>query len=515
MNVLTPYIKARYSILYLTTPEEIRADSLIGEALAECSDKGKIDLITWSFTRGLEYVTKSAKFDQMETSDPIAALEKISMIESDTIIVMHDLHPFLENPKVRRLIRDIARAFRTGVLNNGKPIRRTMIIVAPTNMIHEDLRHDITMIEFTLPDKDTLLKVIKETATKEVIESGGSHILDEIAEACRGLTVVEADDAIAKSIIMRRMDNSCSIPSLVLKEKANAIKKSGILEYYHSSVGMDSVGGLDNLKEWLDIRKSSFSEEAKQFGLPSPRGFLLAGIPGCGKSLLAKAAAAKLNVPLIRLDIGRVYGGIVGASEANMRLAIQTAEALGSNVLWVDEIDKAFAGMMGGGSGDSGVSQRVFGNFITWMQEKTAPVFIVATANRIEGLPPELLRKGRFDEIFFVDLPNETERGEIFKIHVKRRRPNLNLDLDACIAKSVGFSGAEIEEAVISALYKAFYLKTDLSEDLIIDEIEKTTPLSKSRKSEIDAMRTWAEINAVNASRPMNIERVVTRSRIL
>ena len=502
-NFLTPYIRARYSVLYMQTSEETRAETQILEAAKECSDSAKMQLLVWSFTQGLQLLTdKGPKPVGDDTSDPINALKAIQVYGQNAIFVLRDMHPFLDNPMVRRLIRDISRDFKVGVVGD-KPCRRTVIMVSPVNQIPEDLRTDVSLIELTLPDVKALTEIVDNMLVSPDLKqrAGGNEGREKIIEACKGLTTSEAQDAIGKSLVIRKLDpESPSVASLVMTEKAQALKKTGILEYYHSSLGMDSIGGLDVLKGWLDIRQQAFTKEAREFGLPVPRGALLAGVPGCGKSLAAKAAAAKYNVPLVKFDMGRIFGGLVGQSEANMRTAIQTAEAIGHCVLWIDEIDKAFAGMQGGGNTDGGVALRVFGNFITWMQEKTVPCFILATANRIEGLPPELLRKGRFDEIFFVDLPSPAERKEILEIHVKRRRPKLKLDLTEAVEASDQFSGAELEEVVTSALYQAFYDKNDLTADAIVDAVNKTVPLAKSRKADIDKMRTWAETNAVSAS---------------
>jgi SpoVK/Ycf46/Vps4 family AAA+-type ATPase len=274
------------------------------------------------------------------------------------------------------------------------------------------------------------------------------------------------------------------------------------------------VGGLENLKEWLATRAKAFSKAARDFGLPMPRGILLVGLPGCGKSLSAKAASNILGVPLLRFDIGKVFGGLVGESERNMRQAIQTAEAVGNCVLWIDEMEKAFAGMGGGGSNDGGTSQRVFGNFITWMQEKTAPVFIISTVNRIESLPPELLRKGRFDEMFFVGLPSEKERKAIFEIHLKRygKRAFSEAEVADCVKSSEGFSGAEIEEAVVSGLYAAFNHERQLEAADVLKAVKATNPLSKSKKAELEAMQEWAEKNAINASRVEPKDKTVVKA---
>jgi SpoVK/Ycf46/Vps4 family AAA+-type ATPase len=281
--------------------------------------------------------------------------------------------------------------------------------------------------------------------------------------------------------------------SIVFSEKQQIIRKSGLLEYYESHELLEHVAGLENLKQWLVKRGLAFSDRAAEFGLPAPRGLLLLGVQGCGKSLCAKAASSLWKLPLLRLDIGRMFGSLVGSSEENMRRAIQTAESVAPGVLWVDEIDKAFSGA-GGAAGDGGASARVFGTFLTWLSEKTSPVFVIATANDIRNLPPELLRKGRLDEIFFVDLPNEAERQEVFRIHLERRgRDPQKFDLAELSRRSEGFSGAEIEEAIVSGLFDAFSRGTDLDQLTIISCLAETVPLSKTMNEELGRLRAWAQ----------------------
>jgi SpoVK/Ycf46/Vps4 family AAA+-type ATPase len=501
--IMLPYIKARYPIVYCLTSEEARAEV---EVLA-CAKACNMQLRTWSCTEGFRNPAKKDWTDQ--TEDPIDALQKINT-EPDgggTIYIFKDLHPFFAvAPKVVRLLRDIARDF--------KQQKKTLVLISPVNALPVELQREVALIDFELPAREMIGKIVKgllrseknaESLKKAEIKIDDGE-LDQIIEACMGLTTPEAENAVSKAVIeLKDTEKPKRVrPStLVMKEKAIAIRKTGVLEYYEAQEKIDDVGGLENLKEWLNIRKLSFSKEARDFGLPNPRGLLFVGLPGCGKSLMAKAAANAFGVPLIRFDVGRVFGGLVGQSEQNMRTAIQTAEAVGSSVLWIDEIEKAFAGLGSSGATDSGVSARVFGNFITWMQEKKAPVFIVATANRLSGLPPELLRKGRFDEIFFVDLPNAKEREQILKIHItKRGRNPAKFDLKECVAKSEGFSGAELEEAVISGLYTAFYRKTDLQDLYVQSAILRTTPLSVSNKTDLEGMALWAKNNAQCASKP-------------
>ena len=293
--------------------------------------------------------------------------------------------------------------------------------------------------------------------------------------------------------------------ALVLKEKAMAVKKSGVLKYYEAKEKAENVGGLDNLKKWLEIRGDVFTKEARKFGLPNSKGILLLGLPGCGKSLTAKAASNILQIPLIRFDISAVFGGLVGMSEANTRNALKTIDAIGPCVIWIDELEKAMAGMGGGGGGgDSGVSERVFGQILTWMQEKTSPGFLIATANNISALPSEFLRKGRWDNIFFVGLPSEKERREILDISIRNfNRDPMEMDqkiLDQCAEETSEFSGAELAASVVDAMFYAFHKKKELNADFIWGAAKRVNPLAKSRKKELAEMLKWAKDNATNAS---------------
>jgi len=490
---LVPYIKAAYPVLYLLTAEESRAEMMILDAAKTCSRKLKI----WSITDGIFTPAAKGKGECDQIEDPIAALtylRKEENLPAKTLVVCRDLHMFFNHPKTIRLVRDIAREF--------KQQQKTLIIISPVNKIPPELERDITLIEFALPDHEELGKGFDALCKANKIE--GKIEADErerIIEAATGLTTDEAEAAFAKAIVEHSNGkNDINVSRLVMNEKANTVKKSGILEYFEASETVKDIGGLDNLKKWLDIRSKSFTKKAKEFGLPMPRGILLVGPPGCGKSLASKATSNILGVPLIRFDIGRVFGSLVGSSEANMRTAINTVEAIGNCVLFIDEMDKAFAGMGSSGNTDGGTGHRVFGNFITWLQDKTVPAFVVATINRI-NLPPELLRKGRFDEIFFIGLPSEKERKEILEIHIKKygRKPE-DFDLKPSVDASEGFSGAELEEAIISGLYMAFHHNRDLESDDIEQAIRNTNPLSKSKAEQLEDMAKWAMENAVNAS---------------
>jgi len=503
---LAPYIKACYSILYVQTPEETRAELMILKTAKEMKRKIKL----WSCTNGFQTTDKDGKLISIgdaKDQDPVTALLQLrddpAAEKNGEIVVMRDLHMFLgTNPKPVRLLRDIATVFKQN--------RKTLIIVSPLKKIPPELERDITVIELELPNREEIKSIFDALYTPAAKKHLGDISADEqerVVQAAMGLTFGEADNAFAKACVeygadKRDADKKEPISKLVMREKALAVKKSGILEYFEPKQTINDIGGLENLKGWLKMRSKAFSKKAREFGLPMPRGILLCGLPGTGKSLSAKVASSILNLPLLRFDIGRVFGGLVGDSERNMRTAIATAEAVGSCVLWIDEMEKGFAGMGSGSSGDGGTSQRVFGNFITWMQEKTTPCFIIATVNRIESLPPELLRKGRFDETFFVGLPSKREREAIIQVHLRIKNQKIDAtSLTECVEASDGFSGAELEEAVVTGMYTAFDQDRTLTAADLVAAIKLTNPLSKSKAAELKAMAEWASNNAINASK--------------
>jgi SpoVK/Ycf46/Vps4 family AAA+-type ATPase len=512
MSDIINYIRAGYSSIYMVTPEESRAELLIATTVAQLNaaakDKDKHRrLIVWSHTDGFQLPDGKSTEQIM---DPVAALKKIRAEPGPAIFVFRDLHSFFGMPAVLRLLRDISREF--------KQQAKTLFIISPVSKITPEIERDITLVDFTLPTREEINKVwdILYTANKARIDKLTGFNEDErelIIQSAMGLTSAEAEAAFAKALVVNRywpegQGVPPAISKLVLKEKAQAVKKQGILEYFETDTNTNDVGGLAFLKKWLTIRKKAYSKKARERGIPTPRGIALVGLPGCGKSLSAKAASNIFGVPLIRFDIGRVFGGIVGASEQNVRNATQTIDAIGNCVVWIDEADKAFSGAGGGGGGDNGVTDRVFGHILTWAQEKKSSAFIMMTINRIDNIlarNPELLRKGRFDEIFFVGLPSIEERKQILDIHIRRLSRDgdakkLKIDLDELAEHSVGFSGAELEEAVISALYIALDRDDALKTDYIGSSILNTNPLSRSAATQLKHMAEWAQINAIDAS---------------
>jgi SpoVK/Ycf46/Vps4 family AAA+-type ATPase len=485
------YIRARYTLLWVVTSEEQRAIAEL-DTLAQEQHK---PLYTWSTTVGLTNVAMPQRVDTTKR-DPLALLNAIIDEREPGIWLLRDFHPFLRDHSVVRRLREAAFGLEAS--------NKTIILLGPVLKIPPDLEKEITVVDFALPTAAQLEKQLERIITK----AGGAVQVSldrrqrgRLVQACLGLTASEADLAIAKAIIQAggRLDGDAI--EAVTAEKQQIIRKSGLLEFYASEDRLNDVGGLTVLKEWLRKRVRAFSDEARAFGLPEPKGILLVGVQGCGKSLVAKSVANSWRLPLLRLDVGRLFSSLVGSSEENLRTAIRVAESIAPVVLWVDEIEKGFSGVGSSNVSDAGTAARVFGSFITWLQEKKAPVFVIATANIVSQLPPELVRKGRFDEIFFVDLPDAAERADIWKIHlVKRNRDTAQFDLNTLAMASDGLSGAEIEQAVIAGLYEAFDKNRPLQMGDLLDVLQDTVPLSQMMQEEIDALRNWARQRARAAS---------------
>ena len=388
---------------------------------------------------------------------------------------------------------------------------RALILQQTKKGLPYSLSKKVYQWEIPLPDKDilaiTLASVCKQRSYQ--INTDDEVIIDEqlhknIIEASLGLTILDAERAfnkmITNNIKQEKEFTEENLNELIL-EKESIIRNSGYLEYYHHRETLLDIGGSVALKEWLRQRQKAFDEKAREYGLPIPRGLLLIGIPGTGKSLFAKSIGAAFGQPIIKMDIGKIFAGIVGESESNMRQALKLVEAISPAVLWIDEIEKGLSGMASSGATDGGTTSRVLGTFLTWMQEKDKPIFVVATANDISGLPPEFLRKGRFDEIFFLDLPNADERKDIIKIHINKNKRNAdNFNIDELVNVSKQFSGAEIEEAIKEALFMAYDNGEDINTEYVKKAIMKTYPLSRTMKEKIESMRKWAEARAVFAS---------------
>jgi SpoVK/Ycf46/Vps4 family AAA+-type ATPase len=502
--------RARFPILYVESFEEPR---VLAEIRAVATDPLLMRTVRpvyiWSSTRGFVGLDGAA---QKNTADPKAAVEWTLKQDGAGVFIMLDLHAHLgderrpADPQLVRLLRDVAAAFQSG------SSARVLIVVAPLLRLPQELEKDVTLVDFPLPNEKEIRGVLDAMITanshadsriKIEVDSLGR---ERLAKAALGLTLNEATNAFARAMVDDGVLSNDDV-HVIMDEKKQIVRKAGLLDFVDVTLNLDDVGGLQNLKRWLAKRNNSWLDEAAEYGIPAPKGVLMTGIPGCGKSLTAKAIAAAWELPLLRLDIGKIFAGLVGSSEQNMRSAIRTAEAAAPCVLWLDEIEKGFSGVSGDG-GDGGTSSRVFGSFLTWMQEKTAPVFVIATANKVDRLPPEFLRKGRFDEIFFVDLPTSQERREIWSLHLSKRLKRSKAGaleitdqlLRDLTAASEGYAGAEIEQAVVASLFDAYAERRALVNEDLYRAIGNMVPLSVTQAEQIAAVRGWAADRAVAAT---------------
>jgi hypothetical protein len=482
-------LASRHPLIVAEMDDEVRFMEILRRAAAASS----IPVWTWSATQGLR---RDGMTQQAGTTDARIALAFIAQIKDSGIFVMNDLHPFLSDNQVVRLTKEIAQLNLPG---------QTIVMTGSSSEVPAELRGIALPWTLEPPDRDEVETEVRRTiadlTTRKFTVALEEKEIDGLVEAVRGLTLPEAERLILRAALA---DGKLDVADVaeVREAKAELLETDGVLELIPAESGsLESVGGMDNLKSWLATRGRGFEPAAKQFGLDPPRGVLLTGVPGCGKSLVAKTLARTWGLPLVLLDPGSIYGSYVGESEARLRSALNTVEAMAPVVLWLDEIEKGFAA--GTGSGDSGVSQRVLGAFLHWMQERPPGVFLVATSNDVQRLPPELLRRGRFDEIFFVDLPIGAEREAIFRLHLKKRkRDPAAFDLAKLSQASAGFSGAEIEGAIVGAMYRAYAAGTDVATATILEELEHTTPLSRTRAEDVEAMRAWARGRATPATTP-------------
>jgi ATP-dependent 26S proteasome regulatory subunit len=507
---LADLLRARFPCLYTPTWEEERLlDTIRSVAGNGALIRTPRKVYEWSLTQGL---VENGKAAGEETHAALKALDFIAANKEAALFVLKDFHIFFganhrpHDAQVVRRIRDLIPNLK----QSQQP--KNVIFVSPQLSLPGDLEKDVTILEFALPTAaeirvalTDMIEANRRSGRVEILLSDADE--ESLAKAAQGLTLAEAENAFARAMVD---DGKLDVSNVetILEEKRQIIRKSGILECIRSELRIDDVGGLHNLKRWLVRRDKAWLDAAGRYGLPAPKGVLITGVPGCGKSLVAKAVAALWQLPLLRLDVGRIFAGLVGSSEENMRRAIQTAEAIAPCVLWIDEIEKGFGGMNSGGN-DGGTSTRVFASFLTWMQEKTRPVFVVATANNIAVLPPEMLRKGRFDEIFFVDLPTRKERRDILKLHLERRLtdPRVKGDLtvnehmlDHLAGLTEGFVGAELESVVTGGLYEAFFEDRAARPDDFVHAIAQTVPLSVTQAEQIRALRQWANARAVAAT---------------
>ncbi len=471
-------LRARYPLIYIPTYEEERVEAAIRE---EAAQQGSRPVYTWDFVDGYQGNPNDEGFGKR---NPLQALEFIEKLSSSAsaVFILRDYHRFLDDVAIARKLRNLAKLLKSQPKN--------IVLLSPRIAIPDDLMEVLTVVEFPLPSGGEI-KTEVERLSQAIGNSLSGQLLDDLVRSCQGLSMERIRRVLAKAIATHGEFQAEDV-DLVLEEKRQTIRQTQILDFIPATEQISDIGGLDNLKDWLIRRGGSFTEKARQYGLPHPRGLMLVGIQGTGKSLTAKAIAHHWHLPLLRLDVGRLFAGLVGESESRTRQMIQVAEALAPCILWIDEIDKAFAGV--GSKGDAGTTARVFGTFITWLAEKNSPVFVVATANDIQALPPEMLRKGRFDEIFFVGLPSQEERKAIFDVHISRLRShNLkHYDIQRLAYETPDFSGAEIEQTLIEAMHIAFSQNRDFTTDDILEAASQIIPLARTAQEQIQQLQEWA-----------------------
>lgn len=487
---LSILIQAQYPLIYLVTSEEERAEQAIASIAQAKLDRS---VYTWTLTQGLVRYGQAGQPPKPGTIPPQQAIADAIRQSEPALYIFKDLHPFLHDgtgsAEVVRWLRDAILAFRG--------TQKTIILMSPIQQVPIELEKEVVVIDFPFPSMSELNEVLSRQLVNPRDRRISTEHREKLLKAALGLTRDEAEKVYRKAYVTAGRLTEAEV-DIVLSEKKQLIRRNGILEFIEQDDTIDSVGGLEELKHWLRQRSNAFTERAREYGLPQPKGMLILGVPGCGKSLIAKTTSRLWGLPLLRLDMGRVYdGSMVGKSEANLRNALKTAESISPAILFIDELDKAFGGVGGSGDSDGGTSSRIFGSFLTWMQEKTSPVFVMATANRVERLPGEFLRKGRFDEIFFVDLPNAEERQDIFRIHLRKRRRDIDrFDLEQLANVCEGFSGAEIEQALVAAMYEAFAQEREFTQLDIIAACRATLPLSKTMTEQVTALRDWARQRA-------------------
>lgn len=509
---LRTLIRSCHPLIVIETVEEDRVVTLLQSVAAQ----ERMPLFEWSLTRGLTRPEEGQSLSKL-TATPLALLQHLNGLTVEGIFWLKDLAPHLQDAAAARQLREVCHQYgrsRATCLVTGHPITLPLDLdkIAVRLDLHLPDRQELqTMLQSVLqslqkrpsarrPASTTVVQsLLNSLATPKAATAGPSdQERDAILRALRGLTLHQARQVITHCVVEDGVLSGDDVQT-ILTRKVQAIKDGGLLEYYPLEDNRFELGGFVKLKTWLERAKVGFTAEAKALNLTAPRGIMLVGVPGCGKSLAAKAIAREWQMPLLKLDAGRLFDKFIGESEKNFRKAIETAESLSPIVLWIDEIEKAMAAGGGSGEADGGLSRRLFGAFLTWLQEKKQDVFVVATANNLSLLPPELLRKGRFDEIFFVDLPNGNERAAIWNIHLGLRKQDPSqFDLQKIVDASQGFSGSEIEQAVVAALYRALHHKQPLTTDLLIEELSNTVPLSVTRSEDITQLRTMAQGRFVN-----------------
>jgi ATP-dependent 26S proteasome regulatory subunit len=477
-NELALFLKARYPIIYINTIEEDRVEYVIRKSIKTNLNRS---IYSWDFVDGY---TNNPNNEGFAKRNPLQALELIERLNAETpaLFLLKDFNRFLNDLSISRKLRNVSRILKL------QP--KTIIIIGSDLTIPTELQDLITVLEFQLPLEEEISQELNRLVNSLNIKID-SQLFENLTRACQGLSLERIRRVLSKIIATYKTIDDNSI-AVLLSEKKQIISQTEILEYWSVNEKINNLGGLDNLKDWLKKRKTAFSIQASNYGLPTPRGLLLVGIQGTGKSLTAKAIANDWQLPLLKLDVGKLFGGIVGESESRLRQMINVAETISPCILWIDEIDKAFTNTES--RGDSGTSNRVLATFISWLSDKTRPVFVIATANNIDLLPLEIIRKGRFDEIFFLDLPKQEEREEIFKIHIEEFRPNTfkSFDYSKLAQASESCSGAEIRQSIIEGMYQAFYEKREFTTDDICLALKELIPLANLESDQMIKLQNWA-----------------------
>jgi hypothetical protein len=486
LHELTTLVRSYHSLIVIESAEEERARHLVGAAANSLG----ISYFEWSVAQGLQFASgrETGGRGIANTHEASGVLRHLLTLQREGIFLLKDFAAHLDDPVVRRLLREVCQTFaRT---------RSAVVVTGTAIELSPELESHAAYLTLELPTSEELRRTVAKLGESLLQHSDVRFRLerddmDKLVDALRGLTLNQARQTVAFAALEDGELNAADIGSVV-DRKARLIQDSGVLEYFPAADNAFELGGFANLAAWLARAEQGFTEKAAALNLSPPRGVLLAGVQGCGKSLAAKSIARRWRQPLLKLDAGRLYNRYVGESERNLRRALALAEAMAPTVLWIDEIEKAF------GSGDEGMdgglSRRVQGHLLTWLQERSEPVFVVATANDVFSLPPELIRRGRFDEIFFVDLPKPTERETIFDIHLRLRRQNpADFDRGELVAASDGMSGAEIEQAIVASLYRALHEEKHLSTAMLLQELLATVPLSTSRREDVSRLRQLAE----------------------
>ena len=489
---LALFLKARYPIIYINTIEEDRVEYVIRKNVKTNLNRS---IYSWDFVDGY---TNNPNNEGFAKRNPLQALELVERLNPETpaLFLLKDFNRFLTDLSISRKLRNISRILKL------QP--KTIIIVGSDLNIPKELQELITVLQFELPLEDEINQELNRLINSLNINVN-PELFENLTRACQGLSLERIRRVLSKIIATYKTIDNNSI-TVLLNEKKQIIGQTEILEYCSVNEKIANLGGLNNLKDWLKKRKTAFSIQASNYGLPTPRGLLLIGIQGTGKSLTAKAIANDWQLPLLKLDVGKLFGGVVGESESRLRQMINLAETISPCILWIDEIDKAFTNT--DSKGDSGTSNRVLATFISWLSEKTKPVFVIATANNIDALPLEIIRKGRFDEIFFLDLPEKNEREEIFKIHLQTFRPNAweNFNLSKLAEFSESFSGAEIRQTIIEAMYQAFYEKREFTTEDIQLAIKNLIPLASIETEQMLKLKNWATSGRIRLASTKSIK---------